>query len=102
MDDGPRTGSLHGGFPRSRIRARILGGTVASKRTGRLLAAALCGAMVAAYLVLWLGVGALQIGRSDFTSTYVGATLLREGHGASMYDEALQTPLHASLLAPDR
>jgi hypothetical protein len=58
--------------------------------------------MVAAYLVLWLGVGTLQIGRSDFTSTYVGATLLREGHGSSMYDEALQTPLHASLIAPDR
>jgi len=66
------------------------------------VAATLCGAMVVAYLFLWLGVGALQIGRSDFTSTYVGATLLREGHGASMYDEALQAPLHASLIAPDR
>jgi len=66
------------------------------------MAAALCGAMLAAYLVLWLGVGALQIGRSDFTSTYVGATLLREGHGSAMYDEALQAPLHASLIAPDR
>jgi hypothetical protein len=58
--------------------------------------------MVVAYLVLWLGVGPLQIGRSDFTSTYVGATLLREGHGASMYNEALQAPLHAALIAPDR
>ena len=68
----------------------------------RLLAGGLGGALVLAYLVLWLGVGALQIGRSDFTSTYVGATLLREGHGASMYNEALQTPLHAALIAPDR
>ncbi|MGA3183924.1 MAG: glycosyltransferase family 87 protein [Candidatus Dormibacteria bacterium] len=73
-----------------------------SKRSGPLTAAALCGAMLAAYLVLWVGVGALQIGRSDFTSTYIGATLLREGHGSSMYDEALQAPLHASLIAPDR
>jgi hypothetical protein len=68
----------------------------------RLLAGGLGGALVLAYLVLWLGVGALQIGRSDFTSTYVGATLLREGHGGSMYNEALQTPLHAALIAPDR
>jgi alpha-1,2-mannosyltransferase len=57
---------------------------------------------VLTYLILWLGVGAFQIGRSDFTSTYIGATLLREGHGSSMYDEALQAPLHASLIAPDR
>jgi hypothetical protein len=58
--------------------------------------------MVVAYLFLWLGVGAVQIGRSDFTSTYVGAALLREGRGGSIYDEALQAPLHASLIAPDR
>jgi hypothetical protein len=67
-----------------------------------MMAAALGGAALLAYLVLWLGVGTFQIGRSDFTSTYVGATLLREGHGPSMYDEALQAPLHASLIAPDR
>lgn len=73
-----------------------------SKRRGPLVAAALCGAIVVAYLVLWLGVGTFQIGRSDFTSTYVGATLLRDGHGSSMYEEALQAPLHASLIAPDR
>ena len=73
-----------------------------SLRAGTLLAGAACAAIVLAYLGLWLGVGAFQIGRSDFTSTYVGATLLREGHGASMYDEALQTPLHSSLIAPDR
>jgi alpha-1,2-mannosyltransferase len=67
-----------------------------------LLAGAACAAIVVAYLILWLGVSAFEIGRSDFTSTYVGATLLREGHGASMYDETLQAPLHASLIAPDR
>jgi hypothetical protein len=80
----------------------VSSGTVTSKRSGPLVAATLCGAVVVAYLVLWLGVGALQIGRSDFTSTYVGATLLREGQGGSMYDEALQAPLHAALIAPDR
>jgi len=66
------------------------------------LAAALGGAALLAYLGLWTHVGAVQIGRSDFTSTYVGATLLREGQGGSMYDEALQAPLHAALIAPDR
>ncbi|MGD1052776.1 MAG: glycosyltransferase family 87 protein [Candidatus Dormibacteria bacterium] len=75
---------------------------MASKRLGPLMAATLCGAMVVAYLVLWLGVGRVDIGRSDFTSTYIGATLLREGQGSSMYDEALQAPLHATLIAPDR
>ena len=80
----------------------VSSGTVTSKRSGPLVAATLCGAMVAAYLVLWLGVGAAEIGRSDFTSTYVGATLLREGQGGSMYDETLQAPLHAALIAPDR
>jgi hypothetical protein len=73
-----------------------------SRRSQALVGVALGGAILVAYLVLWLGVGAFQIGRSDFTSTYVGATLLREGHGASMYNEALQTPVHASLIAPDR
>ena len=81
---------------------RKVGVTVTSMRVRTLLAGAACAAIVVAYLGLWLGIGAFQIGRSDFTSTYVGATLLREGHGAAMYDEALQAPLHASLIAPDR
>jgi alpha-1,2-mannosyltransferase len=71
-------------------------------RRPALLAGGLCAAAVLAYIALWLQVGPFQIGRSDFTSTYVGATLLRDGHGSSMYDEALQAPLHASLIAPDR
>jgi hypothetical protein len=66
------------------------------------LPAAIAAAVLLAYVVLWLGAGAAQIGRSDFTSTYVGATLLREGQGGSMYDETLQAPLHAALIAPDR
>lgn len=42
-----------------------------------------------------------EIGRSDFTSSYVGATLIREGQGHRLYDETLQAPLHATLIAPD-
>jgi alpha-1,2-mannosyltransferase len=57
-------------------------------------------ALLLTYLLLWLGVSRLDVGRSDFTPTYVGATLLRTGHGAQVYDESLQAPLHASLLAP--
>ena len=67
-----------------------------------LLGGAIGGAILLVYLVLWLQIGTTQIGRSDFTSTYMGATLLREGHGSSMYDESLQAPLHAALIAPDQ
>ena len=56
--------------------------------------------LLAAYVALWSGVSATNIGTSDFTATYVGASLLREGHGAGMYDQALQAPLHAALIAP--
>ena len=69
-------------------------------RRNALLAAGVAAALLVAYLALWLGVNRLEIGRSDFTSTYVGATLLRQGHGQRLYDERLQAPLHASLLAP--
>ena len=57
-------------------------------------------ALLAAYVVLWSGVTRDNIGTSDFTASYVGATLMREGHGGAMYDEALQAPLHAALIAP--
>jgi hypothetical protein len=59
-------------------------------------------AVVLAYLVLWYEVSPRLIGRSDFTNTYVGATLVREGDASSMFDPALQAPLHAQLIAPDR
>jgi hypothetical protein len=45
-------------------------------------------------------VSRVDVGRSDFTSIYVGGTLLREGHGAQLYDETVQAPVHAGLLAP--
>jgi Glycosyltransferase family 87 len=65
-----------------------------------LLAGGVAAALLIGYLAMWLGVSRLEIGRSDFTSTYVGATLLRQGHAARLYDESLQTPLHSQLIAP--
>jgi hypothetical protein len=65
-----------------------------------LIAGGLAAALLVTYLVLWAGVSRFEIGRSDFTSTYMGATLLREGYGTRLYDETLQAPLHARLIAP--
>jgi hypothetical protein len=65
-----------------------------------LIAGGIAAALLITYLSLWAGVTRFEIGRSDFTSTYMGATLLREGHGAQLYDETLQAPLHARLIAP--
>ncbi|HEX4579105.1 MAG TPA: glycosyltransferase family 87 protein [Candidatus Dormibacteraeota bacterium] len=62
--------------------------------------AALAAVLLAGYAVLWAGVSPTDLARSDFTSFYVGGTLLREGHGAAIYDPALQAWLHASLVAP--
>lgn len=58
-------------------------------------------ALLAAYAIVWTHLSPFDIGRSDFTAFYVGGTLLREGHGPSLYDETLQAPLHARLIAPD-
>lgn len=72
-----------------------------AKRRRTLLAPAVGLAIVVAYLMIWVRIDSLHIGRSDFTATYMGATLLRDGHGSSMYDELLQKPLHDQLIAPD-
>ena len=66
-----------------------------------LLAGGVAAALLITYLALWAGVTRMEIGRSDFTSTYVGATLLRQGHHTQLYDESLQAPLHHRLIAPD-
>lgn len=66
-----------------------------------LAVAGVAAALLVADLVLWLRVDHHDIGRSDFTATYVGATLLRQGHGSQIYDESLEAPLHATLIAPD-
>ena len=71
-----------------------------SSRTAR-IAVAISSALLVAYAVIWTQLSSFDIGRSDFTAFYVGGTLLRQGHGAQLYDEALQAPLHARLIAPD-
>lgn len=70
-------------------------------RPARLIAA-VAGALLIAYVLIWSQAGEHDIGRSDFTSFYVGATLLRQGNGPKLYDEAVQQPLHSRLIAPDR
>ena len=68
-------------------------------RATAVLAAAI--AVLAVDAVVWLGVDRLHVGRSDFTATYVGAVLLRDGHRGDLYDDSVQAPLHARLIAPD-
>jgi len=62
------------------------------------MAAAVGAALVLAYLVLWAAISPQQMRRADFTSTYMGATLFRDGLGPSMYDVALQTHSYARLV----
>jgi alpha-1,2-mannosyltransferase len=75
---------------------------MAAPRSSAAAVAAIAAILLAAYAVLWSGVSQTDISTSDFTATYVGATLLREGHGATMYDQSLQAGLHAVLIAPLR
>lgn len=72
-------------------------------RTARVgaLAAGVAVAILVVILAQWLAVSRRDIGRSDFTSTYVGASLVRAGHGDALYDDRLQTPIHDRLIAPD-
>lgn len=64
--------------------------------------AAAAAVLLAGYAALWTGVSTTEVNRADFTAFYVGGTLLREGHGAAMYDQSLQASLHASLIAPQQ
>src|SRR5258708_2270473 len=70
----------------------------------RLVGLALCvGSTVALLLYVWqwTEVDHKQIGRSDFTSTYLGATLWSQGHHQDLYDSGLQSKLHPRLIFPD-
>jgi hypothetical protein len=75
-------------------------GPMSRQRVPAAIAAAAAAILLVAYVVTWAGVSRADIGASDFTATYVGATLLRDGHGAAMYDDGLQTSLHSRLIAP--
>jgi hypothetical protein len=72
-----------------------------SLRPARLIIA-IAAALLVAYAVIWTQVSSFDIGRSDFTAFYVGGTLLREGHTGDLYSQAIQQPLHSTLIAPDR
>lgn len=73
--------------------------------TGTTRRAAVAGLLSISLLVLyaaeWIQISTFHIGRSDFTSSYVGATLLAQGHRGDLYSEPLQAELHARLIAPD-
>jgi hypothetical protein len=69
-------------------------------RLARLIIAVSAGLLIG-YVGVWASVSSQSIGRSDFTATYVGATLFRDGLGSRIYDPALQAQLHASVVAPD-
>jgi hypothetical protein len=77
---------------------------VASVRRPRwnVLTLGFCGVLLVTYLVGWLRIDQVEIARSDFTNTYIGATLLRNGEGGQMYDPVLQTRLHGELDPADR
>jgi hypothetical protein len=76
--------------------------SMSRQRLTAVVIAAMALSILVAYTVMWVDVSQAHIGGSDFTATYVGGTLLREGHGAAIYDQTLQAPLHAALIAPSR
>ena len=63
-------------------------------------AGAVAAALLLWYAVLWANVTSNEVARSDFTSTYVGATLLREGRGPALYAAAAQAQVQMSATAP--
>ena len=69
-------------------------------RLARLVIAVSAGLLIG-YACVWASVTPKSVGRSDFTSTYVGATLFREGFGSRLYDATLQTRVHTQVVAPD-
>lgn len=68
----------------------------------RLAVAAVAASLLVAYAVLWLSVSDAQIGTSDFTATYVGGALLRQGQRAAIYDPSLQAHMYAALVPSSR
>lgn len=67
-----------------------------------MIATVVAAALLVAYACLWAGVSNLDMARSDFTAFDVGSSLLRAGHGAAIYDQALQAHMQGTLVAPLR
>jgi hypothetical protein len=65
-----------------------------------LLAASL--AFIAVYVTAWITTPAPSLLRADFLNAYMGGQILRDGHGALLYDLPLQTRIYGALTAPYR
>jgi hypothetical protein len=100
---GPKAGGGNAEI-RSRDGVTVVGRRSASATTLRpaRFIVAIATALILGYVLIWIRISPTDIGRSDFTSFYVGGTLLRDGHGAGLYNQALQQALHSRLIAPDR
>ena len=55
-------------------------------------------ALVLSYIVVWAGVSPVRERGSDFSVALVAGQLVRDGHGAQLYDQAFEHARHASLL----
>jgi hypothetical protein len=69
----------------------------------RRIALAVCGlaaALLAVYLSIWSNVTAAQRADSDFSATWVAAQVWRDGQGARLYDQGLETARHLPLFPP--
>jgi hypothetical protein len=61
--------------------------------------AAAC-ALLAYYLIAWLQVSPTRERGTDFSASYVAAQVLRDGHGAQLYDQQFEHQRHLALLPP--
>jgi Glycosyltransferase family 87 len=70
------------------------------ERRRLLLVCGLSAALLAVYLVAWSGVSPRDVADSDFSATWVASTLWRDGHGAQLYDQRLETARHTAAFPP--
>jgi len=71
-----------------KARASVIAGIVAAT------------ALLAGYLATWAPVSDFRQTGSDFSASYTAALLIREGHGAALYDQAAEQSRHLALLPP--
>lgn len=57
--------------------------------------------VVALYVVAWATEPAPRVLRADFLNAYLGGQILRDGHGAQLYDLGLQAHIYRDLTAPN-
>src|SRR5579862_5075481 len=60
---------------------------------------ALAAVVLGAFVLAWVRVTPVQTGMSDFSAFYVGGILVRTGQAASLYNDAAQAALHATLVS---